>query len=222
MPKILNWIKIESLAGKVALTGVVLLSTTGGAAAVTHRSYDTSETSPISYETKYVDDDTKLTGVDETAVEGAAGSKVTHYQITTALGIVVSKRELSVVVTKPATTAVIKRGDLDKSVVVEPEVIPFAKQQVNDRDLLVGQYKITQAGSNGTREKTYEVYSVKGSTTTKTMIKNEVATQPVPEITAIGINYRVGATCVDGWPSDATGSGACSHHGGVGDWLYAY
>lgn len=32
---------------------------------------------------------------------------------------------------------------------------------------------------------------------------------------------RVGAVCNDGTHSDATGSGACSHHGGVDHWLYA-
>ena len=32
---------------------------------------------------------------------------------------------------------------------------------------------------------------------------------------------RVGAVCRDGWLSTATGSGACSHHGGVDHWRYA-
>lgn len=32
---------------------------------------------------------------------------------------------------------------------------------------------------------------------------------------------RIGAICEDGWRSSATGSGACSHHGGVHRWLYA-
>lgn len=32
--------------------------------------------------------------------------------------------------------------------------------------------------------------------------------------------YRVGAICRDGWRSYATGRGACSHHGGVSEWLY--
>lgn len=31
---------------------------------------------------------------------------------------------------------------------------------------------------------------------------------------------RVGAVCNDGWISSATGSGACSWHGGVNHWLY--
>ena len=32
---------------------------------------------------------------------------------------------------------------------------------------------------------------------------------------------RVGAVCEDGSRSDATGRGACSHHGGVSRWLYS-
>lgn len=31
---------------------------------------------------------------------------------------------------------------------------------------------------------------------------------------------RIGAICEDGWRSQATGSGACSWHGGVDYWLY--
>jgi len=33
--------------------------------------------------------------------------------------------------------------------------------------------------------------------------------------------HRVGAICRDGWNSTATGSGACSHHGGVSCWKYS-
>jgi len=32
--------------------------------------------------------------------------------------------------------------------------------------------------------------------------------------------YRTGATCRDGTHSNAKGSGACSHHGGVDEWIY--
>ena len=31
---------------------------------------------------------------------------------------------------------------------------------------------------------------------------------------------RCGAVCNDGTTSDATGSGACSYHGGVDHWIY--
>ena len=34
--------------------------------------------------------------------------------------------------------------------------------------------------------------------------------------------HHVGATCNDGTSSNATGSGACSHHNGVNNWKYEY
>jgi hypothetical protein len=36
-----------------------------------------------------------------------------------------------------------------------------------------------------------------------------------------GDRHRIGALCNDGWNSSATGSGACSHHGGVSCWKYS-
>jgi hypothetical protein len=61
--------------------------------------------------------------------------------------------------------------------------------------------------------------------------KVEVVTQPTPHIVVRTpkpapqpvqqqSHYRVGAICRDGWQSSATGRGACSHHGGVSEWLY--
>ena len=32
--------------------------------------------------------------------------------------------------------------------------------------------------------------------------------------------YRVGCKCCDGWDSEATDRGACSHHDGVQYWIY--
>lgn len=38
---------------------------------------------------------------------------------------------------------------------------------------------------------------------------------------AQGDRHRIGALCKDGTESTATGSGACSHHGGVSCWRYS-
>lgn len=45
-------------------------------------------------------------------------------------------------------------------------------------------------------------------------------TYTVPPIAAPAPR-RIGAICRDGWRSSATGSGACSWHGGVARWLYS-
>lgn len=42
---------------------------------------------------------------------------------------------------------------------------------------------------------------------------------PTPKPKCISYRVRTGAICRDGWESSATGSGACSHHGGVSYWL---
>jgi hypothetical protein len=44
-------------------------------------------------------------------------------------------------------------------------------------------------------------------------------TIPVPKNT---YKIRIGAICEDGTYSNATGSGACSYHGGVSRWIYEY
>jgi hypothetical protein len=47
-------------------------------------------------------------------------------------------------------------------------------------------------------------------------------TQPAPtEAPTTGARVRVGALCNDGTDSNATGSGACSGHGGVKRWKYS-
>ena len=42
----------------------------------------------------------------------------------------------------------------------------------------------------------------------------------IPSVTTAATR-RIGAICRDGWRSSATGSGACSWHGGVSRWLYS-
>jgi hypothetical protein len=54
-----------------------------------------------------------------------------------------------------------------------------------------------------------------------------VATVVLASAMAFGVSaaqttrHRVGAMCKDGTTSTATGSGACSHHGGVSCWEYS-
>lgn len=211
---------LASKATMIAAIGVVSAGGIGGV--LTHQTYEYQERPSITYNTKYVDDDTKLTGVQELVSAGSDGVRVITYQVTKADGIQLSKKILNDVVEKAPIEAVIKMGVLDKSTSLVNEQIAFAQQRVNDTSMQLGLYKVTQNGVNGTKQRTYEVISINGVEKSRTLTKEEVILQPIPQITADGVNYRVGATCRDGWPSSATGSGACSHHGGVLTWLMRY
>lgn len=69
-------------------------------------------------------------------------------------------------------------------------------------------------------EGTEEIRAAEGAVVASAML--EVVPEPSPEPSPEpGPCVRVGAICNDGWRSDATGSGACSHHGGVAYWLCA-
>lgn len=127
--------------------------------------------------------------------------------------------------------------------VVTTEAVPFESTEQQTNTLPLGQTQVSVEGANGTRMITYDVTYVQGKETARKETKNEITTSPVTKVTLTGTyvapppaqsytapsptysppaqsNVRVGATCNDGSHSNATGSGACSHHGGVAVWLY--
>lgn len=108
---------------------------------------------------------------------------------------------------------------------VEPicrtESISFEETEEESEDYALGTSLVSQEGVEGER-KICELDGIEES--------NEVTVEPVTQITTVGIyeeeyeepvyTYRVGAWCWDGTWSNATGSGACSWHGGVSEWAY--
>lgn len=113
------------------------------------------------------------------------------------------------------------------------EAIPFESANQNDNTLGQGETRVASEGVNGERTITYEVTYVQNIETARKEIKNEITTQPITKVTQVGTyvapvyapappqsSVRIGAVCGDGSHSSATGSGACSHHGGVAYWLY--
>lgn len=117
--------------------------------------------------------------------------------------------------------------------VVETVVIPYETSNIDDATINKGVTKVDPEGQNGEKKVTYEIKYVNGQETSKKQISEEVTKQPVtkvihngtyvappPPTTTAPTGVRVGAICRDGTSSSATGSGACSHHGGVDHWLY--
>lgn len=79
-----------------------------------------------------------------------------------------------------------------------------------------------------TYEGTIQIQAVQGTISAHATLQAVAATSPGPTPDPTpepdpepGPCVRIGAICNDGWRSDATGSGACSHHGGVAYWLCA-
>lgn len=109
------------------------------------------------------------------------------------------------------------------STVQEPscdeEFIAYERIEEETEELDEGDSEVTQAGVEGIKE-------ICTNPETGEIVNQEIIRQPVNEITAIGTyvepeySYRIGAICYDGSRSYATGSGACSWHGGVYEWLY--
>jgi hypothetical protein len=55
--------------------------------------------------------------------------------------------------------------------------------------------------------------------TPRPAVKPAPTVAPAKPAPATGSGVRIGAICRDGTRSTATGRGACSHHGGVAQWL---
>jgi hypothetical protein len=95
-----------------------------------------------------------------------------------------------------------------------------------------GHQYVTHDQASADRDAYWHVYNSPGTFTVRAWVKNAAGQTgsgtctfawastsggtPVPGDSGV----RVGAVCSDGWQSSATGSGACSHHGGVAYWLY--
>ncbi len=119
------------------------------------------------------------------------------------------------------------------------EAVPFESTNQNDNTIASGTNRVSVTGVNGERTITDEVTYVKNVETARKEVKNEITKAPVTQVTLVGTyiapvvqapapvyvapqpSVRIGATCNDGSHSTATGSGACSHHGGVAVWLYS-
>ena len=70
------------------------------------------------------------------------------------------------------------------------------------------------ASTQGAHRSTLRTYGLSTSFVTTAPVYDYSYTTP-----DFSSEFRTGAICADGWRSSATGSGACSWHGGVSTWL---
>lgn len=80
----------------------------------------------------------------------------------------------------------VPKPKITKETITETEEIPFESTTTNDGSLDKGKTKITSQGINGVKTFTYEIVYTDGKQTDKKLLKEEVITAPVRQITAIG------------------------------------
>jgi hypothetical protein len=108
--------------------------------------------------------------------------------------------------TQPPSTQVTQNTPaITKKTVTETADIAFAKTSVDDGNLAKGKTEIKTAGVNGVKTYTYEVTYEDGKETSKKLVKEEVTTAPVTEVTALGTYVYV----VPKSSCDPNYSGAC-------------
>jgi hypothetical protein len=66
----------------------------------------------------------------------------------------------------------------------------------------------------------YEPCKVCKPPTNETIVQQPLVSKPKTNNSPRTSGIRIGCICNDGTRSNATGKGACSHHGGVNHWLY--
>jgi uncharacterized protein YabE (DUF348 family) len=119
----------------------------------------------------------------------------------------------------------ISTGILEKEYINTTESVPFETKEILDPLLNAGTRVTVQFGVNGTKNITYEVIKLRGTEISRKISYEAIVKPQTPQTVRVGTyvykpQYRTGAVCNDGWVSSATGSGACSWHGGVSYWLY--
>jgi len=70
--------------------------------------------------------------------------------------------------------------------VEETETIAFSKQSLEDDTMDLGEEKITTAGVDGIKTKTFRVTLVDGIETTRELLREVVSKEPVSEVTSFG------------------------------------
>ncbi len=100
--------------------------------------------------------------------------------------------------------------------VTETQSIAYTSTTTQDGSLAKGSTKLTTPGVNGTQTLTYEVTSTGGQQTAKKLVKTEVTTAPVMQVTAIGTYVAPAPTpppalsCPNGTYVNSVGNTVCS------------
>lgn len=183
--------------------------------------YTTEEVSKIEavpYSTKRIYDENIREGITTVKQEGVDGSKTVTYSITSRFGNETNRKVSSVKIEKEAVDKIIVVGTkrfYTCSNGVEYETLD-AKNECEKRISWEASRDKALAECNADNSKFNCWYDAYPGTT----LHWSYYTYSAPSYRAPSSSgTRYGAICRDGTRSNATGRGACSHHGGVSMWL---
>jgi hypothetical protein len=91
--------------------------------------------------------------------------------------------------------------------VTETEAVPFESQTTESSSFAKGATKVTTPGVNGVKTRTFEVTYEDGKETNRVLIKEEVTTQPVAQVTSVGTKVAAVSTPA---PAPAKPASSCS------------
>jgi hypothetical protein len=123
----------------------------------------------------------KLT--DFTTREKAIGILVAGFAVITIGGIASAIGGTPSAITPPTSTPT---SAVTYDTAQETEVIPFSKESQDDSSMNSGTSKVTTAGVNGLKTKTYKTTISGGVETKRELISEMTTTQPTTEVTSIG------------------------------------
>ncbi|HET7302909.1 MAG TPA: G5 domain-containing protein [Candidatus Saccharimonadales bacterium] len=79
-----------------------------------------------------------------------------------------------------------KQSKVETKTEAQTEPIAYTKTTTEDPNLAEGKQEVRASGKDGIRTKTYKVTYTDGKETARQMISDEVTTEPIAEVTAIG------------------------------------
>ncbi len=111
--------------------------------------------------------------------------------------------------TKQSNSAV-KSNNIQIKTETETKSVPFQSTTQNDSSLASGATKVITQGVNGIETVTYKVTYTNGALTNREQIADEVTTQPISEVTAIGTYVAHTQSCPNGTYVNSAGNTVCS------------
>jgi len=101
----------------------------------------------------------------------------------------------------------VKKPVVETKTITETEVVPFGSQTVESASAANGTSTVTTAGVNGVKTHTYTVTLTDGKEVKRDLVKSEVTTAPVDQVTTIGT--YVAPPPVQKASCDSNYTGAC-------------